>query len=323
MEKVGVIGGGSLGTAIAQIASQNVDEVYLHLRRKELADIINQTGFNNEYYPNTKLNNNIKAITDFNKLKDCEIIFLSVPSSAFRETLSNLQKFINESVILVSTAKGIEYPSLKTMGNLIEEYFDDDYVSLSGPNFASEMVLNLETVSNIASKNKNNSKKVKEVLTTQQFKLKIIDDVVGLEICGVIKNINAMANGICKGMDINENARYAILTKGFEETQKIVEAIGGNPSTVKEYCGFGDLVLTSTSNESRNHTLGMLYGQRIIVDEDASGIVVEGKKSIKAIKDICKKYNTESIIVDFVYDVVIKHVQPKIAFKRLWEKIEN
>ena len=124
-------------------------------------------------------------------------------------------------------------------------------------------------------------------------------------------------------MNVNENARYAILTKGFEETRNIVEAIGGNPSTVREYCGFGDLVLTSTSNESRNHTLGMLYGQRIIVDEDASGIVVEGKKSIKAIKDICEKTNTKSIIVDFVYDVVINQIQPKIAFKQLWEKIEE
>ena len=323
MRKVGVIGGGSLGTALAQIVSQNVDEVCLYLRRKELAEIINETGFNNEYYPNTKLNENIIATTDFNELKGCEILFLSVPSSALRETLANLKEFIDKDTILVSTAKGIEYPSLKTMGNLIEEYFDDNYVSLSGPNFASEMVLNLETVSNIASKNKENSIKVKKVLTTPQFKVKIIDDVRGLEICGVIKNINAIANGICKGMNINENARYAILTKGFEETQKIVEAIGGDPSTVKEYCGFGDLVLTSTSNESRNHTLGMLYGQRIIVDEDASGIVVEGKKSIKAIKEICEKTATESIVVDFVYDVVVNQIRPKIAFKKLWEKIED
>ena len=323
MEKVGVIGGGSLGTALAQIVSQNVEEVCLHLRREELAEIINETGFNNEYYPNAKLNENIIATTDFNELNDCEIVFLSVPSSALRETLANLKEFIDESTILVSTAKGIEYPSLKTMGNLIEEYFDDSYVSLSGPNFASEMVLNLETASNIASKNKENSIKVKEVLTTPQFKVKIIGDVKGLEICGVIKNINAIANGICKGMDINENARYAILTKGFEETQKIVEAIGGDPSTVKGYCGFGDLVLTSTSNESRNHTLGMLYGQRIIVDEDASGIVVEGKKSIKAIKEICEKTDTQSIVVDFVYDVVVNQMRPKIAFKKLWERIED
>ena len=150
-----------------------------------------------------------------------------------------------------------------------------------------------------------------------------MDDVIGLEICGVVKNINAIANGICEGMNINENARYAVLTKGFEETRKIIESVGGDSSTVGEYCGFGDLVLTSTSSESRNHTLGMLYGQRIIVDEKASGIVFEGKNSIMAIKDICEKTNTESVIVDFVYDVIIKQIPPKIAFKKLWENIED
>lgn len=323
MYKVGVIGAGSLGTALAQTVAENVDAVYLHLRREELAKTINATHINKEYYPNTKLEENVIATTDYKDLNDCKIIFLSIPSSAFRFTLSVLKKYVDGDAILVSTAKGIEYPSLKTMGNLIEEYFDGEYVSLSGPNFASEMVLNLATVSNIASKNKENAIKVKDVLSTPQFKIKILDDVIGLEICGVVKNINAIANGICEGMKINENARYAILTKGFEETKRIIESAGGNSSTVDEYCGFGDLVLTSTSSESRNHTLGMLYGQRIIVDEKASGIVFEGKNSIMAIKDICEKTNTESVIVDFVYDVIIKQITPKIAFKNLWEKIED
>jgi len=321
MDKVGIIGAGSLGTALAQITAQNVDEVYLYMRREELAEAINTTGINNEYYPNTKLEENITATTNYNDLKDCKIIFLSIPSSAFRLTLSEIEDYVDEDTILVSTAKGIEYPSLKTMGNVINEYFDDGHVSLSGPNFASEMVLNLETVSNIASKNKENAKKVKEVLSTPHFKVKILDDVIGLEICGIVKNINAIANGICEGMNINENARYAVLTKGFKETIKIIESVGGNASTVGEYCGFGDLVLTSTSNESRNHTLGMLYGQRIIVDEKASGIVFEGKNSIMAMKEICEKTNTKSEIVDFVYDVIIKQIPPKIAFKKLWENI--
>ena len=323
MEKVGIIGAGSLGTALAQIVSQNVDEVCLYLRREELANTINETGINNEYYPNTKLEENIIATNDYNDLKDCNIIFLSIPSSAFRSTLSEIKDCINEDTILVTTAKGIEYPTLKTMGKIIEEYFDSDYVALSGPNFASEMILNLATVSNIASRNNENALRVKEVLSTDHFKVKIIPDVIGLEICGIIKNINAIANGICEGMNINENARYGVLTKGFEETKKIIESIGGDESTAGEYCGFGDLVLTSTSSESRNHTLGMLYGQRIIVDEKASGIVFEGKNSIMAIKDICEKTNTKSVVVDFVYDVIVNQIPPKIAFKTLWENIED
>ena len=320
--KVGVIGAGSLGTALAQTIAQNVEEVILHLRRQSLADDINDTGFNSEYYPNVKLLDNIAATCDLDDLADCKVIFLSVPSSAFRKTLDGLKGVVSKDTILVTTAKGIEYPSLKTMGRLIEEYFDDNYVALSGPNFASEIVLNLPTVSNIASKNKGNAEIVRDVLSTNQFKVKIIDDVIGLEISGVIKNINAIANGICEGMSVNENARYGVLTKGFEDTIKIIESVGGKSATASEYCGFGDLVLTSTSFESRNHTLGMLYGQRLIVDEKASGIVFEGKNSIMAIKDICDNNGIESVIVDFVYEIIIEHALPKIAFKKLWANLE-
>ena len=322
MDKVAVIGAGALGTALAQTVAENVDEVFLHLRRDELKEEINNTRFNNEYYPNTRLRDNIIATTDYNDIKDCRIIILTIPSSAFRSVLKDLKGLIRKDAILVTTAKGIEYPSLKTMGKLIEEYFDDEYVALSGPNFASEIMLRLSTVSNIASRSHENAEIVKSVLDTPQFKVKIIDDVVGLEICGVTKNINAIANGICEGMNINENARYGVLTKGFEDTKRKIKSIGGDESTASEYCGFGDLVLTSTSLESRNHTLGMLYGQRLIIDENASGVVFEGKNSIMAIKDICNRNNIKSVIVDFVFDVIIKQIPPKIAFRKLWDNIE-
>lgn len=320
--KVGIIGAGSLGTAIGQTVALNVDEVILLLRKEKLKTTINESHYNSEYYPNTRLRDNIVATLDINDLKDCEVIFLTIPSSAFRATLTDLKTIIGNNTILVTTAKGIEYPSLKTMGKIIEEYYDNNYVALSGPNFASEIVLNLPTITNIGSNNMDNCKIVKKVLQTDYFKVKIIKDVLGVELSGVIKNINAIANGICEGMNINENARYAVLTKGFKETEDIIKNFGGDISTASEYCGFGDLVLTSTSTESRNHTLGMLYGQRIIVDEKASGIVFEGKNSIMAVKDICTNTNTESVVVDFVYDVIVKQIPPKIAFNRLWSNIE-
>ena len=320
--KVGVIGAGSLGTAISQTISENVNQLLLHVRKQDLCDDINNTGYNTHYYPSQKLNENIKATTDLNDLSDCDIIFLAIPSSAFRDTLKNLKDVIAEDTILVTTAKGIEYPSLKSMGDLISEYFNENYVALSGPNFASEIMLNQPTVTNIASRNRENSLKVKEVLSTKQFKVKIIDDIKGIELCGVLKNINAIANGICEGMNINENARYSILTKSFKDTIKIIESVGGFSDTVHEYCGFGDLILTSTSSESRNHTLGILYGQRLIIDEAASGIVFEGKNSIRAVKDICDNNNVHSDIVDFVYDVIIERMTPIKAFNILWDKIE-
>ena len=319
---VGVIGAGSLGTALSQTISENVDQLLLHVRKEELCNDINETGYNTHYYPNHKLNENIKATTDLNDLNECDIIFLAIPSSAFRQTLKNLKEIISNDTILVTTAKGIEYPSLKTMGDLISEYFDENYAVLSGPNFASEIMVGQPTLTNVSSRKQENSEKVKEVLTTKHFKVKIIDDIRGIELCGVLKNINAIANGICEGMKINENARYGILTKSFEDTIRIIEAFGGVSDTAHEYCGFGDLILTSTSTESRNHTLGILYGQRLIIDEAASGIVFEGKNSIRAVKDICENKNIHSDIVDFVYDVIIERMNPVRAFKILWEKIE-
>jgi len=319
---VGVIGAGSLGTAISQIISENVEQLLLHVRKQDLCDDINNTNYNSQYYPNHKLNENIKATTDINDLSVCDIIFLAIPFLVFRDTLKNLKAVIGNDTILVTTAKGIEYPSLNTMGDLISEYFDENYVALSGPNFASEIMLNQPTITNIASRKQENCEKVKSVLSTKTFKVKIIDDIKGIELCGVLKNINAIANGICEGMNINENARYGILTKGFKDTIKIIEAFGGSFDTAHEYCGFGDLILTSTSSESRNHTLGILYGQRLIIDEAASGIVFEGKNSIRAVKDICENNKINSDIVNFVYDVIIERTAPIKAFNILWSKIE-
>ena len=320
--KVSVIGAGGLGTAIAQLISVNTDSVYLHARRKEVVDQIAKTGYNTEYYPNLKLADNIIPVDNFSYIKDSDIVFFCVPSFGIRNALKDLSNYICEDCIIVSTAKGIEYPSLNTMSQIVKEYFNRSPVVFSGPNFAFEIALSLFTIANIASDDVKSLEPVKKVLTTDKFKAKINNDVIGTEYCGVLKNINAIAYGICEGMNLNDNARYAVLTKGFNETKDIIESLGGKRETVSDYCGFGDLVLTATSRESRNHTLGMLYGQKIVVDEKASGIIFEGKNSIKAIKELCDKNSVNSTIVNFVYDVILDLTPPKIAFNNLWDEIE-
>jgi glycerol-3-phosphate dehydrogenase (NAD(P)+) len=320
--KVSVIGAGGLGTAIAQLISVNVDTVFLHARRKEVVDEITKTGYNTEYYPNLKLADNIIPTNDYNHITECDIVFFCVPSFGIRTTLKKLSNYICKDCIIVSTAKGIEYPSLKTMSEIVNEYFNRSPVVLSGPNFAFEIALSLFTIANIASENPKHLGPVKKILTTDKFKAKINNDVIGTEYCGVIKNINAIAYGICEGMNLNDNARYAVLTKGYNETKDIIEGIGGKRETVDDYCGFGDLVLTATSRESRNHTLGMLYGQKIVVDEKASGIIFEGKNSINAIKELCDKNSVNSTIINFVFDVMMNLTPPKVAFNNLWKEIE-
>lgn len=321
MEEVAVVGAGNFGTAIAQILALNSKKVILYSRREEIAHEIEKNRHNSEYYPNIQLHDNIIPTSNIKDIKNSEIVFLSIPSSAIRETVKLLSNILEKGTILVNTAKGIEYPSLNTMGTIINEYFGEDYVVLSGPNFASEIVYNLPTISNIASKNPKSSEIVKNILTTDNFGIEILDDPVGVELTGIIKNINAIAYGICQGMNINENGLYAVLTRGFNETKEIISTLGGKLDTVDSYCGFGDLVLTSTSNKSRNHTLGVLHGQRIIVDEKSSGIVVEGKNSIKAIKTLCDSNSIDSLIVNFVFEVIIENQNPEIAFSNLWKKL--
>ncbi len=263
---VGVIGAGALGTAISKSIAINVDTVYLYARRETVSNEINSTRYNSGYYPNLLLDDNIIATSDFNDLKDCGVIFLCIPSSVIRDTTKKLVNVIPEDAIIVSTAKGLDDHSYKRMSELIGEYHKS-IIAFSGPNIAAEIALNLPTATTIASKNPENLGVVKKVLSTEEFRVSITDDVIGTELCGVIKNIVAISLGICEGMDINDNARFAVLTKGFMETKEIIKSLGGKSSTVDSYCGFGDIVTASTLSVSRNHTLGVFYGQKLRIDE--------------------------------------------------------
>jgi len=318
---VGVIGAGALGTAISKSIAINVDNVFLYARRESVSNKINSTRYNSGYYPNLLLDNNIIATSDFNDLKDCGVIFLCIPSSVIKDTTKKLVNIISEDAILVSTAKGLDAHSYKRMSELIGEYHNS-IVVFSGPNIAAEIALNLPTATTIASKNPENLDAVKKVLSSEEFKVSTTDDVIGTELCGVIKNIVAISLGICEGMDINDNARFAVLTKGFMETKEIIKSSGGKSSTVDSYCGFGDIVTASTLSVSRNHTLGVFYGQKLRIDEQKSGVIFEGKQSSQIMKEICDARNISSSIIDFVHEIIIEEMNPRESFKKLWSKIE-
>ena len=317
---VGVIGAGAMGTAVAQTVAPNAS-VLIYARREEICDDINNFNVNSQYFPNVKLHENVKSVCDLNDLEDVEIVFLCIPSSVMREMVNNLNKIVNNECIFVSTAKGIENGTNKTMSTIIKEITDRDPVAFSGPNIASEMVKSLSASTTIACENEDYLNKVKSVLVTDSFKVNANTDVIGTEYCGIIKNVVAISQGICEGMDINNNAKFAVFTKSYNETKDIIEKLGGKRDTVDDYCGFGDIVTASTLTVSRNHTLGVLSGQGIVVDEKASGVLFEGKNTTKILKNICDELNINSLTVDFVYDVIINQINPKIAFYKLWEQL--
>ena len=317
---VGVIGAGAMGTAVAQTVSPNAN-VLLYARREEICNDINNNNVNSQYFPNVKLHENIVAVSDLNELKNVEILFLCIPSSVMRELVEKLNGIVNEDCIFVSTAKGIENKTNKTMTDIIKEITKRPPVAFSGPNIASEMVKSLSASTTIACDDESYLNKVKNVLATDSFKVNANTDVIGTEYCGIIKNVVAISQGICEGMDINNNARFAVFTKSYVETKDIIEKLGGKRDTVDDYCGFGDIVTASTLSVSRNHTLGVLSGQGIIVDEKASGVLFEGKNTAIILKNLCNQLNVKSLTVDFVYDVIINNMNPKTAFYNLWEQL--
>lgn len=318
---IGVVGAGAMGTAISQTICENTKQVLIYAKRDEVVNSINKTHFNKDYFPNIRLEDNIIAIDDLNELKNSEIIFLTLPSSVIREVTRKLKDIISSDCILVNTAKGIEKNSKKRMSEVIQEETGKSAVVLSGPNIASEMVERTFSSASIACENKEYLDKVEQVLSTPKFKVSASDDVIGVEYCGVIKNVIAISQGICEGMKINDNARFSVFTKTFTETKDLIEKFGGKRDTVDDYCGFGDIITASTLNVSRNHTLGVLYGQKIVIDEKASGVLFEGKNTIITLKELCKNNNINCATVDFTYDVIINGVNPKRAFEEFWEKL--
>ena len=320
MPQVGIIGAGALGTALAQVISKNLDEVFLYARRPKIANDINNR-YNEEYYPNIKLNNNIIGISDLNKLVNADCVILTIPSSNLRELMDDLVNIIKKDCIIVSTIKGIDKSSSKTASQIIKEYSNNPIAVLAGPNIAREIVQELPAATTIALNNESNRTIITEVLESEKFKLQFNQDHIGTELCGIVKNILAISFGICEGLNINDSAKFAILNKGFVETKDIIVKLGGKPDTILNYCGFGDIVTASTLSVSRNHTLGVLYGQKIVIDEKATGVVFEGKNSIITIKKLCDKNNIDSSIVEFVNNVIIKNKNPEISFKKLWEEL--
>lgn len=317
---VGVIGAGSMGTAVSQTIAPNT-KVLLYARREEVCENINNDQVNSFYFPNVQLHENISAVNDLNNLKDVEILFLCIPSSTMRNYVEKLDKIVNDDCIFVNTAKGVEKGTNKRMTEVIEEITGKPAVAFSGPNIASEMVNNSLASTTIACSDEKYLERVKNVLVTDTFKVNTNNDVIGTEYCSIIKNVIAISQGICEGMNINHNAKFTVFTKSYVETKNLIERLGGNRDTVDDYCGFGDIVTASTLSVSRNHTLGVLSGQGIVVDENASNVLFEGKNTAIILKELCDDLKINSLTVNFVYDVIIENKNPKLAFDELWGQL--
>ena len=260
--------------------------------------------------------------------RDKEILLFAVPSVYVRSTVEKAREFIPDGQIIVDVAKGIEAETLFTMSQVIEDVLKDGkhdhvkVVALSGPTHAEEVSRDMPTTIVSACKDQDAAKRVQDIFMNTCMRVYTNDDVLGVELCGALKNIIALASGISTGLGNGDNAKAAIITRGMVEMTRLGLAMGAKQETFAGLAGIGDLIVTATSMHSRNNRCGMLIGQGVKPSEAVKqvGMVVEGINALPAAMKLIEKYHVEMPIISMVDAVVKEETDPRSAVAALMSR---
>jgi len=311
--KVAVLGGGSFGTVLANIAASNGFNVSLWVRDADQALRINSEGANTDYHPELKLSDKIEASDDLNKvINEAKLILIATPSSIFQNIIVRIKPLIDNNAFLISCTKGILSDPFRLLSDVISEQMANDIGVLSGPNLAKEIADNKVAGTVIASDNEELISSVKSVLSSDTFKIYSSKDMQGVELAGALKNIYAIVCGIADSMDVGENAIGLILTRSMAEMSRFAVAKGADPITFLGLSGMGDLVATCTSKLSRNYQLGYNLGKGLKL-KDAKlevGQVAEGIRTLEVIKKESLKLKLKMPLVESLYNIVNNECTP-------------
>lgn len=307
-KNIGIVGGGSWGTALAILLAKKGYKIDLWVRDSKQCDLIRTSRENKKYLPDVILPDNICALNDLSQvLINKDIIVLSVPSHAVRETLEKGKKYIDKGQIIVNVAKGIENDTLLRISEVVYEKVPQaKYAVLSGPSHAEEVARDMPTTVVAASKDKEVAEYVQDVFMAPQFRVYTNPDVIGVELGGSLKNVIALGAGISDGLGYGDNTKAAMMTRGIIEMARLGKKMGANNSTFAGLSGIGDLIVTCTSMHSRNRRAGILIGQGNSLEEaiNSVGMVVEGIKTTKSAYQLSRKYNASMPIAEEIYNIL-------------------
>lgn len=314
MSKVGFIGGGSFGTALAMQLAKKGDEVVIYDRDSEVCEDINKNRKNDKYIKGLSIPENVKATLNIEEaIKDVKYLVLAVPSHVIRSIAKNISGKIDKDVIVISIAKGIEPETNKRLSEVIEEELNNPVVILSGPSHAEEVAIELPTTLVSTSNDMKYAEEVQELFMTSSLRIYTNDDIIGVEIGGAVKNIIALAAGIGDGVGYGDNSKAALMTRGMKEISRVGVALGGKEETFYGLTGMGDLIVTCTSLHSRNRRAGILIGKGKSLDEALKevGMVVEGVKACKAFHELNRRINVSMPITEGLYSILFENKNPE------------
>jgi len=316
--KVGIIGAGSWGLALSIVFSKNND-VKMWVRRKEVINYIKKYGESPDYLKGVKIPSVVNLVSDPRDLGDRDVVFVVVPSKYLRDTLKEFKEILKGKVI-VSCTKGLEFETLKFPTEIIiDEIEVSDVGVLSGPSHAEEVALGLPCAITLAMDNLNLAKEIQSSISSDSFRVYVWDDIRGVEVSGVTKNIIAIAAGVCDGLMLGDNAKASLITRGLHEISKFGLKMGGKFETFFGLSGVGDLIVTCTSKHSRNRGLGerIARGEKPEEIIRSSKMVAEGYYSTPAIKELAEINNIEMPIVNEVFSILYQGKPPLESLRSL------
>lgn len=323
--KLTVLGAGCWGLTLTWLLSGNFDEVCVWGRESDIVDELRH--YKRLSTPiSVQLDDKVEITSDLQAaLRGADIVLMVVATAGIRSVCEKIKEIgLSESQILVNTSKGLELPSLMRMSEVIKDVLPNvNFAVLSGPTLAKEVLKGLPTAACVASDDMETAKYVQKLLNVPgKFRLYSNTDMVGVELGGSLKNVVAIASGFAETMNLGDNLKGALLTRGMAEIVRVSIPLGANPSTLYGLSGMGDLIATCSSPLSRNYTVGaMLAKGKKVADILAElGSVAEGVKTSKAVCELAKKLGLEAPIANAIYEAVYTDITPEELLEKLMNR---
>lgn len=320
--KITIIGGGAWGTTLGQVCIDNGHEVLIYDVNMEHVSKINM-----HMHPffETQLPSSIKATHDLNHaIAFSNIILLSIPTKVMRPVLHEINLLINSPTIFINVSKGLEVETLKRMSEIVSDEIDaqflEGFVALTGPSHAEEVILRKLTLLVAASTHIKHAKLIQTIFSNESYlRVYTSTDLIGAEVGGAVKNAIAVVSGACTGLGLGENARAALISRGILEIMRVVEFMGGKKETAFGLTGIGDLIVTASSENSRNFQAGKKIGLGIPIDQiyQEQKQTIEGIRTIEALESLSIKNNLELPLIHVAYEIIKGHLLVTEAVPKL------
>ena len=325
MERITFLGCGSWGGALGKLLSEKGANVTMWHRN---SDIVEDLTINRNHYliPELIFPSNVNFTNDISSaIKLSEIIVLALPSQSIRDVITKNKSSFNKNHLIVNISKGIEIDTLMTISDVIDDVLDGHHksmVTLSGPSHAEEVILGHPTALVAASRDVRSAERVQNLFATERLRTYLNRDIKGVELGGSMKNVIAIAAGICDGIGYGDNSKAALMTRGMTEITRLGKAMGARGKTFRGLSGYGDLIVTCLSKHSRNRKLGQLIGEGLTLEDITSdmNMIAEGVYTAKSVHQLLVKHNVDMPIHEAIYQVLFEKKDPKNSVVELMSR---